>query len=279
MKMTRSKRKAQAQRLLFAAGILIIPLLVTDAYGCQCRERQPPCAQYSSADAVFVGSVTEIKPTADMVTQIISFAVERGLVGINSRDAELIDYGTSCHYKFEVGKKYLVYAYRNRKSSGNELYTHYCTRTTGISNAGEDLAYIKTLSEKGKQLQILGLLAEGDKKLRKVRVSASGAGRHYRSRSDNEGWFRFILPKPGQYRVRIFLPPYSDVVGTKQELDQIANRVRTRTHTLLEYDVVVAPGKCAFVNPPLFVDYTEYERQRRLSHSRLPNKALQMTAR
>jgi hypothetical protein len=204
----RPKHEATARRLLFAAGIVLFPLLAADVYGCQCRERQPPCAQYSSADAVFVGSVIDIRPAAEKARQIISFTVERGLVGVNGNAAELIDYMTSCDYTFEEGKKYLVYAYRNRKSPGNELYTHYCTRTTELSKAADDLAYIKTLPDKGQQLQILGVLADGDKKLRKVRVSASSAGRYYRSLSDNEGWFRFILPRPGQYRVRILLPPY-----------------------------------------------------------------------
>lgn len=279
MTKNRLNYEVRAGRLLLAAGIILFPLLAADVYGCQCRERQPPCAQYSSADAVFVVSVTDIRPSADKPFEIVSFTVERGLVGVEGSAAELVNYLTSCDYTFEERKKYLVYAYRNRKSPGNELHTHYCTRTTELSKAADDLAYIKTLSEKGEQIQILGVLADGDMKLGKVRVSASSAGRHYRSFSDNEGWFRFLLPRPGQYRVRILLPPYSDVVGTKEELDQISNRVRTQAHTLLQYEVAVAPGKCAFVNPPLFVDYMEYERQRRLRQSLLPNKALQLTAR
>jgi hypothetical protein len=277
--MKRPKHPARPWYLLLAAGIVLFPLFTDDVYGCQCRERQPPCAQYSSADAVFVGAVTKIKPTAKNLQQIISFTVERGLVGVNSSNAELVNDMHSCRYDFKEGEKYLVYAYRNWNSPGNELYTHYCTRTRELSNAVVDLAYIKTLSEKGPQLQILGVLADGDKRLRKVRVSASSAGRHYRSFSDNDGWFKFMVPRPGRYRVSILLPPYSDVVGTKEELDQISNRVRTRAHTLLEYDVAVAPGKCAFVNPPLFVDYLEYEKQRKPRHARLPNKTLRLTPR
>lgn len=277
--MNRPKHDPHARPLIFAAGILLFPLFAADVYGCQCRERQPPCAQYSSADAVFVGSVIDIKPSPDKPMEIISFTVERGLVGVNGNAAELINHMTSCDYEFKKGEKYLVYAYTSREISGNALYTHYCSRTTELSNAADDLAYIKSLSEKGQQLEILGVLADGNKKLRKVRVSASGGGRHYRSLSDDEGWFRFILQRPGQYRVRIFLPPYSDVVGNREELGQISNRVRTRTHTLLEYEVAVAPGRCAFVNPPLVVDHMEYERRRRLRHLLLPNKASQLTPR
>jgi hypothetical protein len=46
------------------------------------------------------------------------------------------------------------------------------------------------------------------------------------------------------------------------ELEKIANRVRTRTGVIIEYDAVVEPNKCAFINPPLFIDYLEYQKHR-----------------
>ena len=103
---------------------------------------------------------------------------------------------------------------------------------------------------------------------------ASSDGRVYRTTSNKEGWFSLDLPQPGNYRVRILLPLYSDVVGTKTELDKISNRVVTRTSIVLEYDVVVEPGRCAFINPPLFIDRSEYEKHGGSNPSLLPNKAL-----
>jgi len=83
----------------------------------------------------------------------------------------------------------------------------------------------------------------------------------YRTTSDKKGWFKLIVLRPGNYGVRIFLPRYADVVGTEAELGQIKNRVVTKRSIALEYEVVVEPGKCAFINPPLFIGRPEYENQ------------------
>ena len=196
----------------------------------------------------------------EMPRERIVFSVERPVKGLKSSTVELVGYGT-CDYDFAEGKTYLVYAYRNSKT--NDLYTHYCTRTTELSNANTDLAFFNLPTEKRQSLQIAGVLADNDKRLRKVSIVVSSGGRNYRTTTDNEGWFYLRVPRPGKYRVRILLPLYADAVGTQTELEQIADRVRTRTNTILEYETVVEPDRCGFINPPLYIDRTEYEKPRR----------------
>ena len=239
-----------ATLLLFALG--------TDVYACTCRERQPPCAQYGSADVVFVGSVVKITMSNDMPRHRIDFSVKRGVKGFSGTTAQLVGYGTSCDYGFREGETYLVYALRN--SERNELYTHYCTRTTELSNAGSDLAFLDLPLDKRQSPQIMGVLAENDARLPKINVVASSGGRKYRTTTGKDGWFRLNVPRPGKYRVRVTLPHYADVVGTGPELSEISKRVRTRTSTILEYEVVVEPDRCGLVNPPLFIDYLEYRK-------------------
>ena len=70
------------------------------------------------------------------------------------------------------------------------------------------------------------------------------------------------VPRAGRYRVRIHLPLYADVVGTDVELRKISNRVRTRTSIIIEYEVIAEPDSCSFINPPLFIAQTEYEKNR-----------------
>ena len=190
----------------------------------------------------------------------IVFSVERQVKGLSSSTVELVGYGSSCDYSFKEGKTYLVYAFRNSKT--NDLYTHYCTRTTELSNASADLAFFNLPLEKRQSLQIVGVLDDLGWKLRKVSIVASAGGRTYRTTTNNEGWFYLKVPRPGKYRVRIFLPLYADVSGTEAELEQIADRVRTRTNIILEYETAVEPDRCGFINPPLFVD-REYEKPRR----------------
>lgn len=238
---------------------MIAPSLVAaDVYGCQCREREPPCAEYRSADVVFVGSVVTITLEGLGPRQKTVFSIERAIKGLSGSTAELVSYGTSCDYAFAEGKTYLVYAYRNGER--NELHTHYCTRTTEVSNASSDLAFFNLTSEKRQSPQILGVLVENDNRLQDVSIVASRGGRNYRTTTDKRGWFRFNVPGPGKYRVRIALPLYADVAGTETELDKISKRVRTRTNTIIEYEVIVEPNSCAFVSPPLFIDYLEYQK-------------------
>ena len=155
----------------------------------------------------------------------------------------------------------MVYVYRNNERK--ELHTHYCTRTTELLNADADLAYLSKLSEESQALEITGVLADSDKRLRRVSVVARSDGRSYRTTSDEKGWFKLTVPRGGKYRVRVFLPLYADVVGTQDELDRISRRVVTKRRVVLDYDVVVEPGKCAFINPPLFIGWSEHQKHGR----------------
>ncbi|HSE17598.1 MAG TPA: hypothetical protein VLB46_11125 [Pyrinomonadaceae bacterium] len=249
-----------ARRLVFMVVISVPFLIVTDVFGCQCREREPPCSQYKSADVVFVGSVVTITLAGLESQKKIVFSIEQNVKGLTNSTAELVSYGSSCDYSFVEGKTYLVYAYRN--SERNEIYTHYCTRTTEVSNAKSDLAFFKRIIQKHQSSQIVGVLADNTKRLRYASVVASGGGRDYRTTTDQEGWFTLSVPGASKYQVRILLPLYADVVGTEAELNKISKRERTRTGVIIEYEVVVEPNSCAFVNPPLFIDNAEYQKHR-----------------
>jgi hypothetical protein len=208
-------------------------------------------------------------------SQKIDFSIERSLKSLSDSTVELVNYGTSCDYDFAEGKTYLVYAYRNSKR--NELYTHYCTRTTELVKASSDLAFFSLPAEKRQSPQILGVLADNDKRLREISVVASSGSRNYRTTTDDDGWFRINVPQPSKYRVRMLLPLYADVVGTKEELDKISKRMLTRTGIIIEYEAVVEPNRCAFINPPLFIDQSEYEKHRGPKVSPSPNRRLKST--
>jgi hypothetical protein len=245
--------------------VMSVPVLTAaDVYGCQCREREPPCSQYKNADVVFVGSVVTITSEGLGPRKKIVFSIEQNVKGLRSSTAELVSGASSCDYSFSEGKAYLVYAYRN--SERNELYTHYCTRTSELSNATSDLAFFELINQKRQSSQIVGVLAENVKRLRDVNIVASSGGRNYRTTTDKEGWFRLNVPGSRKYQVRILLPLYVDVAGTEDELYKITKRERTRTGVIIEYEVVVEPNSCAFVNPPLFIDYTEYQKHRGVKH-------------
>ena len=92
----------RTRRLVFAVAILLLPWVGLDVYGCQCREREPPCAQYSSADAVFIGLVANISFSQDKSKKSIHFNVERAFRGVSSSAAEIVTLGTSMMVGSEV---------------------------------------------------------------------------------------------------------------------------------------------------------------------------------
>lgn len=251
------------RHIFLSAAIVLLPHVAVDVFACQCRESQPPCAQYWEADAVFVGSVTNVLPSddpqsVDKATEYkigferVNFNVERAFRGVAGNNVELMDWMSSCRYGFKAGKRYLVYAYYN--PANKTLSTHTCSRTAEISEAGDDLDYIAGLRTRKPEQLILGILADRDKKLANVEVMAQGEKKSYRSASNEKGWFKIAVAEPGRYVVRITLPHNSDVIGTEEQLDRISSRVRTDKNTILEYVVDVQTGRCAFIDVPLFVE-------------------------
>src|SRR6186997_259636 len=65
------------------------------------------------------------------------FAVTESLLGVQSRIYELVDSGSTCSYRFEVGREYLVYA-----ANGSVVI---CSPTKTIEHAAEDLAYLRAI--------------------------------------------------------------------------------------------------------------------------------------
>jgi len=115
---------------------------------CQCEEvRTPLCAAYWRSEAVFVGQLRDITPRSqsDPPTAMLHFIVEQPFRGITTAtvDVETLS-GTSCDMHFIKGRRYLIYAQRNREST--HLFTHVCSRTTELENADDDLSYIRSVA-------------------------------------------------------------------------------------------------------------------------------------
>ena len=240
-----------------------------DVYGCSCRERQPPCSQYATADVVFSGLVTKITPPNEGdFRETISFNVEKPFKGVSDNVVDITDSRTSCSVSFKEGEKYLVYAYR---SDDKKLYTSYCTRTTELSKGNDDLVYLNRLSQKPQPSEIVGRLTHNVKKLRRISVVASAGNATYRTVSDENGWFCVKVPA-GKYRVRMLLPLYASISGTSVELEGITGHKVTKRGIVVDYEVSVDAGECSFVDPPLFIENDEYEKHRGLNPVPLTNK-------
>jgi len=136
--------KIHMKKLILVATIVLSPLFYNIALGCSCPTvgtMNPTFGQiesarlkdFDSAVAVFSGEVIELEENkakfkvdkiwkGDLVDEIVMVIQLKKDNGIYVR--------TSCDYHYELGEKYLVYAY----GTSDELNAHGCTRTTGFKN-------------------------------------------------------------------------------------------------------------------------------------------------
>src|SRR5262245_55689686 len=142
----------RSRKYILFATLLFLPVTRTDVYACDCAGNRPPCEAYWEASAVFAGIVTNsslisVKDGDQQYQQrLVSFAIEEAFRGPHETSAEVITgvWDGDCGFGFIRGERYLVYAYTNPQD--NKLYTSICQRTRALSEAGEDLQYIRGLS-------------------------------------------------------------------------------------------------------------------------------------
>jgi hypothetical protein len=125
-------------------ALAVLTCSASPAFSCTCAPKASVEKALSLSDAVFVGRLLarhdarfEVLPGLSSSGFSFMFEVEKLFKGaLSSEVAVLTGNGRGdCGYRFEVGEKYLVYAYGDK-----ELRTNICTRTTKISTADADLS-------------------------------------------------------------------------------------------------------------------------------------------
>lgn len=109
------------------------------AGACSCAEETINEALGRSG-AVFEGRVVSVdsESTQPDAKNLVTLRVVRSWKGMNEQTVtvETAASDSVCGYRFEVGKRYLVYATRD---DDDELAVSLCSRTQPIEKAGEDL--------------------------------------------------------------------------------------------------------------------------------------------
>ncbi len=79
----------------------------------------------------------------DHVTvQKVTFQVEEAFEDAPGAFVTIYGEGTTCDYRFKVGARYLVYGWRGKDG---KIRTSICTRTAPLSEATEDLKFLRSL--------------------------------------------------------------------------------------------------------------------------------------
>jgi hypothetical protein len=127
-------------RYLLSAAAL---LLGTHAYACDCAEPPAPKKALEGAAAVLLAEADKVVVEGD--TRIVTFKVDRWWKGGDKAEVTAFTHkdGATCGYRFEKGKKYLVYA---RMDKNKQLHVSLCSRTRTEKQA-EEAGDFKELGE------------------------------------------------------------------------------------------------------------------------------------
>ena len=124
--------------------LVLFTLFIQQAWACSCAPPPSVKESFKSTNAVFTGTVLKVEdnliPSPDdpsvsyASSQTITIKIDisyKTADGI-STSSKIIKIKTassseSCGYYFEKGKKYIVYAYRDKEDG--TLWTNICTRT------------------------------------------------------------------------------------------------------------------------------------------------------
>jgi hypothetical protein len=226
-------------RLLAGAVVALAAFVAPGvALACSCVPVGPPCAGFSEARAVFVGTVQARVDAKESVTATIATGSRRGEIettALRMSDFRLAvgetfsgDPGREvvvrtapdtamCGFPFEVGRSYLVYASRD---DAGRYGTSICSRTRPLEGAEDDLSLLRQM-QAGKvvsrtfgrayrlQLQVKGAYMRHDDlgPMAGVTIVAHGAGVPSEVKTDAAGRFVFEGLTPGRYELEPRWPP------------------------------------------------------------------------
>ena len=160
----------------------------------------------------------------------------------------------TCGKGFVPGEDYLIYAYADKEG---KLYTGQCTRTRSLSDAEEDIHFLRAYSGprttteiKGDVQQVVGYSPWSPRSaaFRKHRQLASPqfepvagveldvtrkpegreAGETFRVRTDTEGEFELVDPKPGTYAAQVVAKAFISVHTSISVSERGSGLERTR---------------------------------------------------
>ena len=218
---------------LALCSLLFLTFGVAEVHGCMCLPG-PTCEDTWKAAAVFVGTVVAIdkrQPTnrEDHYSNQVRISVEESFRGDVGIQVVLLTGMSSCDLHFQLGEQYLVYA--QKSSVENRLTTSICTRTRLLSEASEDLSYLRNLSQASQGAMILGKVqrltrnSEGVGKfdpMTGIRVTVETTDKRMEFVSSAEGEFVAKDLKPGTYNVSIDLP--KGLTGIKENSVTVSDK-------------------------------------------------------
>jgi hypothetical protein len=193
-------------------------------FSCPHIVQGPPCQEYWRADAVFIGLVTEIgalpwpesnpahwQPYKRLTAHL---SIEEAFRGVEGTEMTFVM--DDCPYPFRQGERYLVYAHRGRDG---KLYQRVgFSRTRPLSEAKEDLEYIRSVSQSSSGGRVFGSVTQHTHNIKEGRydsepmsgakVLVQGVEHSYEALTDGAGKYEIVGVPAGDYRVSAIVPEH-----------------------------------------------------------------------
>jgi hypothetical protein len=217
--------------LLIYLAILVLFTIPSAVYGCSCAYSTPAMA-FNDSKVVFIGKMTggtekntlqeRDGSSYEIESGEVTFDVEESFKGRPGKTVTIqiaSMRGTSCGtYGLRRGETYVVYAYAYKTDM---LSTGVCTRTGAVSQAKEDINFLRSLPPGGSGGTITGrvwldtkaIMGGAAKPLSGVSVRITGPWQKVVTVvTDKDGKFEASGLPEGKYRVTPKFPPsyYSD---------------------------------------------------------------------
>jgi hypothetical protein len=172
-------------------------------FACMCSV-QTPCEVYAShhGSPTFVGEAISEETVSDLPEwstkadhvplQKVTFHVEEAFEDTPGEMVTVYGRGTTCDIPFKVGTRYLVYGWRGKDG---KIRTDRCTRTAPLSDAIEDLMFLRSLptSVGGKIIGVVRFVTPRDQ---------TGAVGGSVTASGSDGDHKVKVEVPGDYELK-----------------------------------------------------------------------------
>lgn len=238
---------------------LLILFSFQSIFACRCEVTPPPCYEYSKSDAVFIGTVKEIKRNEIEPEAKIKLEVNKNYKGANGSFIKAKTFGSSCDFEtFTIGKKYLIYGKHVNKNK-DFIYTNYCSRSTLFKPNLIDLDFLNSLDPSKPSYLIWGTITfPFNKPYKVVQTKVFDDRGHLVGTSIENENIKLYVSKAGKYKV-IAYPPKDMGVNLGEilnsqfqyKLKEIKNYDLNKKKPFVEYEVEVKANKCGWFHLPL----------------------------
>ncbi len=161
---------------------------------------QPTFIGTALSDETVSDAIQRGEKTLHITVQKVTFRVEEPFEDMPNTTVDVYGFGTINDFGFQVGTRYLVYAFRGKDG---KIRTQKCTRTAPVNEAADDISFLRSLSTR-RGGAIKGLVRFVSSGIQNGTVAGtvteSGIGGDHKTRVADSGWYELNRLAPGEYR-------------------------------------------------------------------------------